>query len=118
MNHGVMRNDAKENIARSIWERKAIMGTDGLVKKSKAIYAFVLSMFNTNVNTNIKDGGFIPPTPHCQTREALPKKQDIAENPTGPVQICCASSGTIGIENGLSRLSLTWAKQSTRLWST
>jgi hypothetical protein len=53
-----MRNDTNENIARSIWDGKASMGTDG----SKATYSFVLSMSNTNVNTNVK-GGFLPPTP-------------------------------------------------------
>jgi hypothetical protein len=63
MNRGVMRNDTYENIARSIWEGKAIMGTDGLVKKSKATYSFVISMSKTNVNINVKGGGFLPPTP-------------------------------------------------------
>jgi hypothetical protein len=63
MNHGVMRNDTYENIARSIWEGKAIMGTDGLVKKSKATYSFVMSMSKTNVNINVKGGGFLPLIP-------------------------------------------------------
>jgi hypothetical protein len=63
MNHGVMRNDTYENIAGSIWEGKAIMGTNGSVKKCKATYSFVLSMSKTNVNTNVKGGGFLPTTP-------------------------------------------------------
>jgi hypothetical protein len=63
MNRGVMINDAKESIARAIWEGNAIMGTDGLVKNSTATYAFVISMSQANVNTNVKGGGFLPPTP-------------------------------------------------------
>jgi len=39
------------------------MGTDGSVKKSKATYSFVISMSKTNVNINVKGGGFLPPTP-------------------------------------------------------
>jgi hypothetical protein len=39
------------------------MGTDGSVKNSKATYSYVISMSNTNVNTNIKGGGFLPWTP-------------------------------------------------------
>jgi hypothetical protein len=38
MNRGVMINDTRESISRSIWEGKAIMGTDGSVKNSKATY--------------------------------------------------------------------------------
>jgi hypothetical protein len=38
MNHGVMIHDLKENIAAAIWEGKAIMGTDGLVKQSTATF--------------------------------------------------------------------------------
>jgi hypothetical protein len=64
MNHGVMRNGTYENIPRSIWEGKAIMGTgDRLVKKFKATYSFVLSMSKTNVTINVKGGDFLPPTP-------------------------------------------------------
>jgi hypothetical protein len=62
MNRGVMRNDMYENIARSIWEGKAIMGTDGSVKKSRASYSFVISMSKTNVTINVKGGGFLPTT--------------------------------------------------------
>jgi hypothetical protein len=58
-----MINDMKENIARSLWEGNVIMGTDGSVKNSKATYSYVISMSNTNVNTNIKGGGFLPLTP-------------------------------------------------------
>ena len=39
------------------------MGMDGSVKKSKATYSFVISMSKTNVNINVKGGGFLPPTP-------------------------------------------------------
>lgn len=62
MNHGVMINDVKENIAKAILEGKAIMGTDGLVKLSAATYSFDMSMSQTDVTTNVKGGGFLPPT--------------------------------------------------------
>ena len=46
-----------------IWEGNTIMGTDGLVKKSKATYSFVISMSKMNVTINVKGGGFLPLTP-------------------------------------------------------
>jgi hypothetical protein len=58
----MMINETKELIAKSIWEGKAIMGTDGSVKGSTATYSFIISMSQTNVTTNVKGGGFLPPS--------------------------------------------------------
>jgi hypothetical protein len=39
------------------------MGTDGSVKGSSATYSFVISLSQTDVNTNVKGGGFLPTPP-------------------------------------------------------
>jgi hypothetical protein len=62
MNRNVKRNEKPETIARAIWEGKAIMGTDGSVRDPTANYSFVISISRTDVKTNVRGGGFIPPT--------------------------------------------------------
>lgn len=70
MNRGVMRNTTKALIAKAIWEGRAIMGTDGSVKGSSATYSFVISMSQTDVNTNVKGGGFLPAPPHYMAQSS------------------------------------------------
>jgi hypothetical protein len=81
MNRGEMINDTKEKIARAIWESNAIMGMDGLLKNSTATYDFVISMSQANVNTNVKGGGFLPPTP--QYTDPYSKQTEAATLLTG-----------------------------------
>ena len=38
------------------------MGTDGLVRDPTATYSFVISISRTDVKTNVKGGGYLPPT--------------------------------------------------------
>jgi hypothetical protein len=64
MNRGVRQNEFSETIARAIWERKAIMGTDGSVRDPVATYSFVISISRTDVKTSVKGGRFLPPTAH------------------------------------------------------
>jgi hypothetical protein len=64
MNQGVDQIEQSEtSIARAIWEGKAIlMGTDGSVQDPIASYSFVISISQTDVKTNVRGGGFLPPT--------------------------------------------------------
>jgi hypothetical protein len=61
-NQNVERNITLETIEKAIWEGKAIMGTDGLVRDPTATYSFVISISRTDVQTNVRGGGFLPPT--------------------------------------------------------
>jgi hypothetical protein len=38
------------------------MGTDGSVWDPTATYSFVISISRTDVQTNVRGGGFLPPT--------------------------------------------------------
>jgi hypothetical protein len=62
MNRNIERNVESKTIARAIWEGKAIMGTDGSVRDPTATYSFVISISRTDVKTNVRGGGFLPPT--------------------------------------------------------
>jgi hypothetical protein len=62
MNRGVRQNVISEDIAAAIWQGRAIMGTDGSVKGPIATYSFVISLSKKDVQTNVKGGGFLPPT--------------------------------------------------------
>jgi hypothetical protein len=64
MNRCIEQNEQSETIARAIvWEEgKAIMGTDGSVRDPTATYSFVISFSRTDVKTNVRGGGFLPPT--------------------------------------------------------
>jgi hypothetical protein len=62
MNRNVEHNVELEEVANAIWEGKAIMGTDGSVRDPTATYSFVISISRTDVKTNVRGGGFLPPT--------------------------------------------------------
>jgi hypothetical protein len=62
MNRNVLHNVQLEEVANAIWEGKAIMGTDGSVRDPTATYSFVISISRTDVKTNVKGGGYLPPT--------------------------------------------------------
>ena len=62
MNRNVLHNVQREEVANAIWEGKAIMGTDGSVRDPTATYSFVISISRTDVKTNVKGGGYLPPT--------------------------------------------------------
>jgi hypothetical protein len=62
MNRKVVQNVKLAEIAEAIWEGKAIMGTDGSVRDPTATYSFVISISRTDVQTNVRGGGFLPPT--------------------------------------------------------
>ena len=62
MNRNVEHNVELEEVANAIWEGKAIMGTDGSVRDPTATYSFVISLSRTDVKTNVRGGGFLPPT--------------------------------------------------------
>ena len=62
MNRNVEHNVKLEEIANAIWEGKAIMGTDGSVRDPTATYSFVISISRTDVKTNVKGGGYLPPS--------------------------------------------------------
>jgi hypothetical protein len=62
MDRNIERNVTYETIAKAIWEGKAIMGTDGSVRDPTATYLFVISISQTDVETNVRGGGFLPPT--------------------------------------------------------
>jgi hypothetical protein len=63
MTRGMMIRGNRDTIAQVIWEGKALMGTDGSVKDSKATYSFVISLSKTNVSDSVKGGGLLPPSP-------------------------------------------------------
>jgi hypothetical protein len=63
MNRNVEYNVQLEEVANAIWEGKAIMGTGGSVRDpTPATYSFVISISRTDVKTNVRGGGFLPPT--------------------------------------------------------
>jgi hypothetical protein len=77
MNRNVEHNVQLEEVANAIWEGRAIMGTDGSVRDPTAIYSFVISISRTDVKTNGRGGGFLPPTakyldPYSKRPEAAP----------------------------------------------
>ena len=62
MNQGVITNLAPEEIARAIWEGRAIMGTDGSVEDPVATYSFMISISKQDIKTDVAGGGYLPPT--------------------------------------------------------
>jgi hypothetical protein len=62
MNRNVVHNVKLEEVAKAIWEGKAIMGTDGSVRDPTATYSFVISISQNVVKTNVKGGGYLLPT--------------------------------------------------------
>jgi hypothetical protein len=76
MNRKVERNVKLEEIAKAIWEGKAIMGTDGSVRDPTTTYSFVVSISQTDVQTNVIGGGFLPPTAqHLDPYSKRPEQQ-------------------------------------------
>jgi hypothetical protein len=59
MNRGVLY---RELVAKAIWERMAIMGTDGSVRDPIATSSFVISLSQEAVAVSVKGGRFLPPT--------------------------------------------------------
>jgi hypothetical protein len=67
MNRGTQTTLTHEDIAQSIWDGQAIMGTDGSVTGDIATYAWVISTNAFNIEADVMGGGFLPPTAKYMT---------------------------------------------------
>ena len=67
IDHQLMNNGTQYNVplavtAQAIWDRHAILATDGSVRQDNATYAWIISTDADNIEKDIAGGGILPPS--------------------------------------------------------